>query len=204
MPVYLFTFHAYRSWMPDHPRGYTRRGEGYLAPDEEAARRYAENATGEAVLFDPALQRVLIEEAQTACRHQQLRLHGGSTEPTHVHLLVSWKHGKSWMAVRTGLKTSLSLRLKREDERRRCQPGEPGESGEPGKGDRLKEEGRWELRLSRGGSRKHVKDRAHFSHLMRKYLPDHGGVKWFEDRGWVESGGKRDGQSDPEEPRSPL
>jgi REP element-mobilizing transposase RayT len=174
MPVYLFTFHAYRSWMPGHPRGYTRRGEGYLATDEEAARQYAENAAGEAVLFDRALQRALIEEAQTACRHQQIRLHGGSTEPTHVHLLVSWKHGKSWMAVRTGLKTSLSLRLKREGEERDCQSGE---------NDGHNEEGRWELRLSRGGSRKHVKDREHFSHLMRKYLPDHGGVKWFEYRG---------------------
>lgn len=181
MPVYLFTFHAYRSWMPDHPRGYTRRGEGYLEPDDEAAWQYADNATGEAVLFDAALQRAMIEEAQTACRYQQLRLHGGSTEPTHVHLLVSWTHGKSWMSVRTALKTSLSLRLKREAEQRDRESCDHDWCEDDGQN----EKGRWEPRLSRGGSRKHVKDREHFDHLMRKYLPDHGGVKWFEDRGWV-------------------
>src|SRR4051794_35604479 len=28
MPCYLFTYHAYGSWMPDHKRGYVHRGQG--------------------------------------------------------------------------------------------------------------------------------------------------------------------------------
>ena len=39
MPVYHITLHAYRSWSPDHPRGYTRRGKGYQKPDPEQARK---------------------------------------------------------------------------------------------------------------------------------------------------------------------
>ena len=33
MPVYLFTFHAYGSWLPDNPRGYVRRKEGIQPQD---------------------------------------------------------------------------------------------------------------------------------------------------------------------------
>ena len=90
MPVHLFTFHAYRSWMPDHPDGYTRRHEGRLAPDAEMAERYEQRAVGEEVVFDPALQRALIEESIAAAMHQELHLHAASTEPSHLHLLVSW------------------------------------------------------------------------------------------------------------------
>src|SRR5215831_8297770 len=35
VPVYLFTFHGYMTWLPDNPRGYTKRGEGYRDPDDE-------------------------------------------------------------------------------------------------------------------------------------------------------------------------
>jgi hypothetical protein len=48
------------------------------------------------------------------------------------------------------------------------------------------ESGRWVLKLSRGAPRKRVENRKHFNHLMTKYLVAHRGVKWFEDRGWVE------------------
>ena len=57
MPVYFFSYHAYRSWMPDHRRGYTRRGEGYQPTDEEMARHYRENSKSDGVLFDEELQR---------------------------------------------------------------------------------------------------------------------------------------------------
>ena len=67
------------------------------------------------------------------------------------------------MSVRTRLKTSLSRRLTTEGEARKAV-----------------------LRLSRGASRRRVEDRDHFWYLMNRYLPDHGGVKSFEDRGWVD------------------
>jgi hypothetical protein len=172
MPVYLFTFHAYRSWMPDHPRGYTKRRRGYLAPDEDMAENYRRRANGDGILFDAALQRALIEEAGVACVHQNLRMHAGSTEPSHVHLLVSWRSAKTWTQVRASLKSSLSRLLSRTPGGGRINPDET-------------DTGACVLKLSRGGSRKQVRDRAHFNHLMTRHLPDHSGVKWFDDRGWV-------------------
>jgi hypothetical protein len=35
--VYLFTYHAYRSWNADHRRGYTNKDEGVLPPDVQMA-----------------------------------------------------------------------------------------------------------------------------------------------------------------------
>jgi hypothetical protein len=49
--VYHFTYHAYRSWRPDHPRGYTKKGEGYQPPDPEIAEEYDERATQDPVEF---------------------------------------------------------------------------------------------------------------------------------------------------------
>jgi hypothetical protein len=48
--VYHFTYHAYRSWMPDNPKGYVRRGEGILPPDAEMARLYAKAARAKEVM----------------------------------------------------------------------------------------------------------------------------------------------------------
>ncbi len=52
MAVYHFTIHAYRSWSPDHPRGYTEYGEGYQLPSENVAQIYDDNATKDPVEFD--------------------------------------------------------------------------------------------------------------------------------------------------------
>ena len=66
MPCYLFTFHAYQSWMPDRPQGYVRRGQGPLPPDDERARQYEKNAAQAAVLFDQDIQTALIGAAREA------------------------------------------------------------------------------------------------------------------------------------------
>lgn len=158
MPVYLFTYHAYRSWMPDHKRGYTKRSEGYQRPDEEVAREYEKCAKDEPTLFDRKIQKILIEELQKTCKHISCRLLAGTSEPSHVHGLASWKHQRRWMSIRSSIKTSLTKRLKQLDK---------------------------SLRLSRGASRKHVITCKHFDHLMKTYLPKHAGVGWFEDRGWI-------------------
>ena len=98
--------------MPDHKRGYTQRGKGYLPHDDEMAESYARRAKNEQTVFDDQIARALIEELMTACAHIDCRLHAGTTEPTHIHGLVSWKDQRAWMRVRTSIKTSLTKRLK--------------------------------------------------------------------------------------------
>lgn len=157
MPVYLFTLHAYRSWMPDRERGYVRRGEGLLESDPQMAKAYECRATQELVEFDDELQRLMIEAVLESCEHQNYRLHFVATETSHVHILVSWKSDKKWKVVRRGLRSSLTRKLNEEIEKRD-----------------------W---FSRGGSRKRVKDRKHFDYLVERYLPRHSGWKWNEGKG---------------------
>ena|SRR5688572_14251468 len=164
MPVYLFTFHGYRTWMPDHRRGCTQRKKGYLPTDPKMARDYKRRAKRSETTFDEALSRALLAELIDLCPKISCRLHAGTVELTHVHALVSWKHVRGWMSVRKSLKTSLAKRLKTVGD---------------------------DVSLSRGGSRKHVEDKDHFEYLMQTYLPRHVGVAWYEDRGWVVQRGKR-------------
>src|SRR5262245_14241251 len=134
MPVYLFTFHAHRSWMPDHRRGYTKRKKGYLPPDPAMARMYENRANQDPSSFDPEVQRSLLARLREACTHLNCRFHGGATEEGHIHGLVSWKQVRGWLSIRTSIKTSLSRHLHEKH---------PG------------------TELSRGASRKHVKDQRH-------------------------------------------
>jgi REP element-mobilizing transposase RayT len=157
LPVYLFTFHAYRSWLPDRKRGYVRRHEGILPTDIAMAQQYARNAKRDEVKFDRATQEALVAEVAIACKHQRLQLHAVTTEPTHVHPLVSWRDIRPWLKVRTALKTSLSLRLKE-----------------------LTIDTQSHLAFSRSGSRKRVNDEAHLDYLMTRYLPAHTGAQWID------------------------
>jgi REP element-mobilizing transposase RayT len=149
MPCYLFTFHAYRSWMPDRQRGYVRRHEGILPRDVEMADRYARNAKHAAVKFAAEHQLTAIETLRQAMFHFHCRLHFVATDPTHIHALVSWTGERSWQTNRTSLKRALTLSLKKTFGSRP-----------------------W---LVEGASRKQVRDRSHFDHLVTRYLPSHVG-----------------------------
>lgn len=165
MPCYLFTYHAYRSWMPDRERGYVRRDEGVLPPDEEMADQYRRLAKEDQVWFDAAIQRTAIDESMIAAGFQRFRLHMTATDPTHIHVLVSWTDARQWPKLRNGLKSSLTRRLNRDHHRRT-----------------------W---FVENASRKRVKDVAHFTYHMTDYLPKHRGWKWREDCGcFLESGEK--------------
>ena len=155
MPCYLFTFHAFGTWMPDREEGFVRREKGILPPDEELAKQYRERAKEDEVFFDSWLQLLLIEEAQIAREKQRYRIHYLATEPTHLHILVSWPDERPWLKIRSGLKSSLTRRLNREVQHR----------------------DKW---FVENASRKQVKDDGHFDHLVRSYLPSHGGWKWRE------------------------
>ena len=157
MPCYLFTYHAYRSWMPDRQLGYVRRGEGVLPADQEMAVLYANNATEELARFLAAHQRAAIATIQDAVRHIDCRLHFVSTDSTHIHPLVSWDGPRTWQQNRNSIKRAITISFKKQLGQRT-----------------------W---LSEGASRKRVRDRAHFDYLVSKYLPKHSGWKWCEGRG---------------------
>jgi hypothetical protein len=154
MPCYLFTFHAYQSWMPDRPKGYVQRKKGVLPPDEKMANLYKKQAKQSKVIFSEAIQKLLLDEFTLASRLQRLRAHFYSTDATHIHVLVSWIDDRSWFVIRNGIKSSFSRRLNKEQSRHT-----------------------W---FSSGASRKRVKDQAHFDYLVTQYLPSHRGWKWEE------------------------
>jgi hypothetical protein len=72
MPCYLFTYHAYGSWMPDHRRGYVRRGEGIVPSDPHMAACYRANLKQSEIQFSKSIQREVIEGALEACREWQV------------------------------------------------------------------------------------------------------------------------------------
>jgi hypothetical protein len=154
MPVYLFTFHAYRSWLPDRSRGFVRRHQGVLPRDEGLAARYRQQANEQPASFAPDRQLLMIDELTIAFEKQSCRGHFIATERGHVHVLVSWRDGRAWGKLRNGLKQSLTRRLNRHLRREH-----------------------W---FSEGASRKRVKDRGHFDFLVNEYLPSHRGWKWRE------------------------
>jgi REP element-mobilizing transposase RayT len=157
MPVYHFTIHAYRSWRPDHPRGYTQRGKGYRAPDIEAAHEYEDRAKQAPAQFGLEVQRLLIRIAHDFCARRKMRLHAVGNEDGHVHYVLSWRGYSDWHEVMRRLKNVLSSVLNQQ-------------LNTPGK--------RW---FVRGGSRKRVSNVKHLEHLKRKYLPSHPGLCWSEE-----------------------
>jgi len=157
MSCYLFTYHAYRSWMPDRPQGYVRRHEGILSSDREMARLYARKDKHDMVRILSDVQLEAIATLQEAVCHIGCRLLFVATDSTHVHSVVSWVGERTWLQNRTSLKRSLTITLKQKFGKRP-----------------------W---LSEGASRKQVRDQAHFDYLVTQYLPKHSGWKWDERRG---------------------
>jgi len=155
MPAYLFTFHAYRSWNADNPRGFVQRGKGIQPPNHNLARAYDAVAGAAPMIFRREHQRILIWIGFDVCARRGWRLHFTATEPTHVHYLVSWRGSEPWDQVSARIKNIASLML----------------------GRKLQPQTRW---FAKSGSRKRVRDRRHFLYLMNEYLPRHSGLKWRE------------------------
>ncbi len=163
MPVFVFTYHAYRSWLPDHPRGYIERGKGRQFPSEREAERYRQNAQHDEFTFTSELQALLIAESRNACNHQGLRLHLAATEPTHVHVLVSWMGDKAAQQVSKSLKSSLTRALRKHSDIHDVESARPF--------------------FSHGSDRTRLHTRDHFNHWMNKYGPSHIGLVWREGDG---------------------
>lgn len=157
MPVYLLTYHAYGSWLPDRRQGYVKRSRGILAPDAHMHRLYAEAMKDTVVVFADQQQRHAIAEILESQTPQRFETYFIATDATHIHILLGWRDERAAANMKALVKGSLTRRLNRMLGRRE-----------------------W---LSEGGSRKQVRSRGHFEHLMRTYLPKHAGWKWSRDRG---------------------
>lgn len=157
MPCYLFTYHAYGSWMPDRTAGYVRRKAGVLVADRQMAACYRKNLKGGVVEFSEEVQQLLISAICDACRHLEARCHAIATDPSHIHVLVSWRGSQDWQRTSKSIKHRLTQELNGQHAKRK-----------------------W---FSKGASRKQVKDRQHFDYLMQVYLPRHRGKCFREQPG---------------------
>ena len=165
MPVYLFTYRAYGSWMPDRPEGFVQKGQGIQPSNSALGAAYRKAMKYQPVTFDQSLQTRLVTKLLAIAQSEAYRLHGVATEVNHVHIVVSWRDPRlPWKKVLGRIKNLLSLDLSRAS----------GMTGRP-----------W---FVNGSSRKRVKDRKYLDYLLRRYLPSHRGVQWYEDRGWVNVG----------------
>ncbi|MEM7627039.1 MAG: hypothetical protein AAF333_15695 [Planctomycetota bacterium] len=153
MPVYLFTLHSHGSWLPDRARGYTRRQQGIFPADPHMAGHYREKMTTDVVQFNRAAQQTIVAAVREKADIKSWTVHAIATDPTHAHVLLSWKRYTPWLDVRRGLKSSITRQLN-------------ARFGSQ----------RW---LAAAGSRKRVTARPHFNHLVKQYLPAHRGEVWI-------------------------
>ena len=156
MPVFLFTYHAYGTRLPDREQGYVRRKQGTLPPDEEAAKLYRDQMQQDAVSFGGEAQLQIIQAVRNTEPHIDITIRMVVTDPTHAHVLLQWTHERGWKSLRTSVKTAISIALKKQQDKA------------------------W---LSEGASAKQVKDEAHLHYLENQYLPDHRGWKWSSAKG---------------------
>jgi hypothetical protein len=156
MPCYLFTWHAYGSWLPDHPQGYVHWKRGYEASNLALALRYQQKQQQSSALLLESAQRKLIDEILVTAEAAHFLPHCVATVITHIHALVSWDDQRSSEQLRRSIRRSLTQRLNSVARRK------------------------W---FSRGGHAKQVRGREHFDYLTTVYLPSHSGWKWCKTRG---------------------
>jgi hypothetical protein len=157
MPCYLFTYHAYGSWMPDRSRGYVKRRRGILPRDVDMAAKYHAAMKEQALEFNDNMQGLILDTMLASHQPQVFKPYFITTDISHVHLFVGWRDGRTWLRMRSSIKGSMSRYLNNQLDRRK-----------------------W---FVEGGSRKQVRDRTHFEYLMRTYLPRHRGWKWSSANG---------------------
>lgn len=156
MPCYLFTYHAYQTWLPDREEGFVEHHREHNYPDLVLAAAYRARAKEEVVFFADEHQKAIIDAVLDAAPHQRFRTHYVATESTHTDALVSWKDDRPWKTLRISVKSSITRALNEKFKRRR-----------------------W---LEEGASRRKVTNQEHYDYLIVTYLPDHRGWKWSEEK----------------------
>lgn len=111
MPVYLFTYHAYGTWLPDRDQGYVKRGEGILAPDPQAYESYRNAMTQAIVSFDEQAQALAIQAVLDSREKQRFECYYVSTDLTHIHVLLSWRDERQAVPMRGLVKGSITRAL---------------------------------------------------------------------------------------------
>ena len=153
----LLTLHGYGTWMPDHPRGYVKRGAGIQRPQPALAAHQRQTMTADAVFFSEADQRRLIEAVQHAVTFIDVTLFAAGSDATHLHLLLGWRHNRTPKSIRKSLKRGLRKQLGL---------------------------AKTSPLFAQGGDCKPVKDGEHHEHLRNHYLRKHPGWYWDSKRCW--------------------
>jgi REP element-mobilizing transposase RayT len=130
---------------------------GILSADAAMATNYRAAMKEEAFKFDGETQLAILDAVLDSRAMQRFETYYIATESTHVHILVGWRDKRPWLHMRSIIKGSISRKLNQKFGKRN--------------------------RLAEGGSRKKVKDRAHFDWLVNQYLAKHRGWKWSPERG---------------------
>ena len=157
MPCYLFTYHAYGSWVPDRKQGYVIRKRGILPQNQELAVKYRQCMTEKEKKFGHEMQQSIIRVLLQSREKQEFDCHFIATDCSHTHVLLAWRDVRRSLRMRSTIKGSITRHLRNEF-------------------------GAYQW-LSEGGSRKQVKDLEHFDYLVNVYLPRHRGWKWELKRG---------------------
>jgi REP element-mobilizing transposase RayT len=152
MPVYHFTFHAYGTWMPDHPKGYVRRNQGVLPPNAKMADQYRRNMKQPTTQLTADIQRLALDTLIAAQAPQRIKLYAVATEDVHLHLIIGWDDDRDPIRVRANVKSSLTRVLNQTLGKRR-----------------------W---FARNAGQTRVKGHKHLHHLAHVYLPTHPGLFW--------------------------
>jgi REP element-mobilizing transposase RayT len=157
MPVYHFTYHAYRSWNADHPEGWHQHGEvGRQRPQPRLGDYRNRIANHAAMEFSEDQQKLFLALLHDICGRHGWRFHCVGMDPTHLHPVVSWRESHNSDEVRDRLKNLLSLLLNRHEQA----------------------VGRRVFSKKSGDTR--VFTKKHLNYLKTVYLPKHSGLFWCE------------------------
>ncbi len=155
MPVYHFTYHTYRSWNADHPRGWIQHGEqGVRIRSEHLAIHRKRLAKHPPTLIHTHQQHAIIDYVQEICGKRNWEPYGISANLTHLHVVIAWRSALEMEFVRDTLKSLLGYLLAKAS----------GTRGKP-----------W---FSHGQDETAVRTMRHLRYLLYKYLPDHPGAFW--------------------------
>jgi hypothetical protein len=155
MPVFHFTFHAYRSWNADHPRGWVQHGERGIKRASQDLAIYRDGLSKHPeVRFTVEQQRAIILHVHDICGRREWHPYAISADATHVHIVVAWDQDVTMEKVRDTVKRLLGYLLAQD----------AGTKGKP-----------W---FSHGADEKAVRSKRHLRYLLYEYLPKHLGEFW--------------------------